>query len=637
MPSGTSVTNFLRDAIRVYLPDYWGRCILIGFTVILALAFEVSLNLSYGPLLDDAIPHRNTGKLVLILGVLTVLFVLSSAGDFLRDYITARLGARLLSDLRLKLFSHLQSLPAGFYARVETGAIISRFANDLSAIETALTVTLPFGLSHLLRLAAGAALLFVLDWKLALVMALVLPLTFLMPRAIARRATLERHQCRRNEAALLNSVQENIGAQATIRALGVQRTVTAAFARQLESFVPNLFSASFSQRLVTRTTDIGYWLVYLVVIGAGAYQVVAGDLVVGKFMSFVSILIVAGTALSELSGFAAELIPAAVGQQRIDELLRERPGVCDAPRPVTLPPFSKEICFDRVNFSYGAATERVHLDEVSFAIPALQATAVVGRSGSGKTTLLNLLMRFYDPDAGRILVDGYELSQVSQASLRSQIGAVLQDTFLFDTSVRENIRISKPDATDAEVEDAARAAEIHETIANLPQGYDTPVGERGGRLSGGQRQRIALARAILRNPAILLLDEATAALDPETEAAINTTLKRLAQHRTVLSVSHRLASAAGMDRILVMDQGRIAEQGSHQELLHQRGLYWHLWCSQSGMATGVDAPNAEVSPSFAQGIPLLDDRGLGAAENGSREKVHNPKSNGKVHFFAEPH
>ena len=586
-PSGASVTGFLSHAVHVYLPDYWGRYVLIVLAVILALTFEVSLNLSYGPLLDDAIPHRDARKLGLILGGLGILFVLSSLGDLLRDYSSARLGARLLNYLRLKLFNHMQALPAGFYAAVETGAIVSRFANDLEAIEAALTLTLPWVVQDILRFLAAAVVMFVLDWRLALILALAFPPTFLVPRALARRATRERYQCRRNEAAVLNWVQEYVGAQATIRAFGVQRTVLAAFGRQLEQFAPNIFSAGFYERLVTRTTDIGYWFVYLVVIGAGAYETFRGELAVGRYMSFVSILIVAGSSLTALSSFVAQLIPAAVGQQRIDELLHEQPGIPDSADAATLPPFSKEICFDQISFAYRSTKAgSSHLEKVSFSIPALQATALVGPSGAGKSTVLSLLMRFYDPDAGRILIDGHDLRHVSQASLRSQMGVVLQDTFLFNMSVRENIRLSKPEATDAEVEAAARASEIHEFITGLPQGYDTTVGERGGRLSAGQRQRISLARAILRNPAILLLDEATSALDAETEAAIDGTLRKLAQDRTVLSVSHHLVSVAGMDRIIVMDQGRIAEQGSHQELLDRRGLYWRLCRSQEGLGAG---------------------------------------------------
>jgi len=280
----------------------------------------------------------------------------------------------------------------------------------------------------------------------------------------------------------------------------------------------------------------------------------------------------------------------------VEEVLDEGAEVSDAAGAGVMPPLSREIRFEGVDFSH--TREQPTLRGVDFALPAGRWYALVGTSGCGKSTTLSLLMRLYDPAKGRVLVDGADVRGYTQASLRAQMGVVLQDSFLFNLSVRENIRYGRLDATDADVEAAARAAEIHEGILALPEGYDTLVGERGGRLSGGQRQRVAVARALVRSPRLLLLDEATSALDPQTEAALNATLQRVARDRTVVSVTHRLDSVLHADRILVFDRGQLLEEGSHVELLARDGLYAQLWHQQHGSAGEVEARLLSRVPIF---------------------------------------
>jgi ATP-binding cassette subfamily B protein len=284
--------------------------------------------------------------------------------------------------------------------------------------------------------------------------------------------------------------------------------------------------------------------------------------------------------------------------------LKETPQINDNPT-VTLPPFNRQVCFENISFSYPGSQGKLALDQVDFSIPSGNAVAFIGRSGSGKSTVLNLLMRSYDPNQGRILIDGRDIQQVSLASLRAQMGVVFQDTFLFNLSLRENIRMGRLEASDSEVEAAAQAAGIHTTILTLPGGYDTLAGEGGKMLSGGQRQRIALARAILRRPAFLLLDESTSGLDLETETHIYETLKKLRGTCTILAVTHRLAPVADMDQIVVMDQGRVCEQGTHTGLMRRMGLYYDLFTRQGGFTITPDGLYAEVTPERLRAIPLF--------------------------------
>jgi ATP-binding cassette subfamily B protein len=332
--------------------------------------------------------------------------------------------------------------------------------------------------------------------------------------------------------------------------------------------------------MVERSAGISILMLNVLIIGVGAYRVFNGHISVGTLVSFETVFLTLSYSLSYVSQYVPSLVHAAGGLGHILRLLGERPQIVDAPGATTLPRLSRDLTFDNVTFSYTG--EQLNLRDLNMRIMRGEFVAFVGPSGSGKSTLLNLLLRFYDPLRGSISIDGHDLRDVAQESLRSQIGVVFQENFLFNTTIRENIRMANPQATDREVEAAAAAAEIHDFINSLPQGYDTPAGERGSRFSGGQRQRIAIARAILRNPAILILDEATSALDPASEAAINATLARLARGRTVISITHRLNSILTADRIFVLNHGRLVESGRHEELLAFDGVYRHMWWKQRG-------------------------------------------------------
>jgi ATP-binding cassette subfamily B protein len=586
-----------------YLRPYRVQTALILVGLSLELAFYVSLPLSFQFLVDRAIIPRDSRVLTLVLVGLAGVFVLAALAGVGKDFLLARVVARVLNDLRLAMFDHLQRLSMAFYARASTGDLVARFATDLATLEIVLAKSLPTLVYASLQIVISTSLLFWLNARLALITVAALPVCVLGPRLLASRAMDASYRRRLEEAAVLSDVQENIGAQAVVRAFGLQPSRLARFREQLDALGSVAVRAHYLGSLIGKTTDVGVNLIHLLIIGYGAWLVFGDRLEVGALFAFVGTFVNLGLAVSNLSQTLPSVLQATAGMRRIDELLEEPVGVRDAPHAVPAPRLAREIRLDRVSFSYGG--EQRNVDDVAISIPAGHSVALVGGSGSGKSTILNLITRFYDPQQGSVTIDGRDLREITQQSLLAQIGIVSQETVLFDTTIRENIRLARPGATDGEVEAAARAAEIHDLILAFPQGYETSVGERGGRLSGGQRQRLALERAVLRQPAILILDEATSALDAATEAAIQETLERLARSCTVISVTHRLVTAMHADAIVVLDRGGVVERGTHDELLARGGVYHRLWQHQSGFVISGDGQRAEVEAHRLAAIPIF--------------------------------
>ncbi len=345
------------------------------------------------------------------------------------------------------------------------------------------------------------------------------------------------------------------------------------------------FRTHFFGALVERTSHTGVYFVHLLIFGLGAYWVFNKEITIGTLVAFETTFLSMGYALTEVNHYIPTLAQAVGSIHHLDDLFRESPQVVDAPDAIALPRLERDIVFDNVSFGY--AEGAFQLQDLNVRIAKGSLIAFVGASGSGKSSVLNLLLRLYDPSRGAVRVDGRDIRTVTQGSLRKQMGMVFQECFLFNTSILENIRMGLPDATPEQVAAAARAAEIHDFIASLPQGYHTIVGERGSQLSGGQRQRLAIARALVRDPSILVLDEATSALDYATEAALNETLLKVAQNRTVVMVTHRLSSVTSAGHIVVLDEGKVSESGTHQELLGKNGAYAALWRNQLQRAEPV--------------------------------------------------
>lgn len=603
-PAPMTVSALLRRIGR-FLRPYWPRVTLVVLAIMSTVAFTLVQPLSFSLIIDRAITPGDYLVLALIVAFLLVFFVVQSLLSLGGEYVNQRVGERVMADIRLTLFGHLQRLPMGFYARAQVGDLMSRLSSDLWTLQYAITGVLVQATYLVLTLISSAILIVLLDWRLALLALLALPLFVIGPRLFGKRAAAASYERQEHEAAAASVAQENLGAQTVIKAFGLQDLQIATYREHVERLGRSAVRATFLATLMGTTSELSMSFINLMALAVGAVLVMQGHLSVGLLVAFTGLLGSVLVPVQQLSNIYEGLQQATGGMQRIDEILAEEARVVDAPDAPALARFSQAIRFEDVTFSYTG--EQANLQRLNLTIHAGQSVAIVGPSGCGKSTTLGLLLRFYDPTAGRVTLDGHDLRQVTQASVRAQIGTVLQDTVLFNTSVRENIRLGRPEATDADVEAAARAAEIHDFITSLPDGYDTVAGERGARLSGGQRQRLAIARAVLRDAPILLLDEATSALDPQTEAAINATLRRLSVGRTVISVTHRLASVVQADQIIVLDRGRLAEAGAHADLLAGGGLYAHLWEQQHGFVAGDDARPTGVEPERLRAMPLFRD------------------------------
>jgi ATP-binding cassette subfamily B protein len=566
--------------VKPYLKNYKKMLTFIGIGVVVETLFNVIMPLSLKFLIDDALGEEDFQALYIILGVLAAAGIITSIVAVWYERWDARLAACVIADVRSRLFEHVQDLPASYFARTKRGEILSRFSIDLAAFEGSIktfanSAALPF-----LELIAGIILMLFLNWQLAAVALLVFPITLIGPRILTPKAVQANYEQKLNEAALLGMVQENVAAQAVVKAFSLQRRTFGWFTMRNNDVRQKTASAVFLSTMVERTVTISVLLLHLVVLAIGAYLATKGQITIGTFVTFESAFWEVSYNIAHLMHFIPVSIQSAAAVRHMQELLDEPTrGADDRPGAPDLPRITNDITFDRVTFQYENSETPV-LDNLSLKLKVGKTIAIVGPSGSGKSTLLNLILRLYTPDEGRLTIDGVDIRKVTRESLRRSMAVVFQENMLFNMSIRENIRLGKEGATDEEVEQAARKAEIHRYIMSLPQKYDTLVGERGDTLSGGQRQRIAIARAIVRNPSLLLLDEATSALDQTTEAAINKTLMKLAQGRTMIFSTHRLTSVVDMDEIIVISNGQAIERGSHAQLLAKNGAYRKLWDDQ---------------------------------------------------------
>lgn len=580
------------------------RWSLVGVALLslLDMGLNAQLSLSFKYLIDGALTQKNGRVLAIIIGALCASVVIVLLAGLWRDRLYAEATGQFTAGLRSRLYSHILRLSAGFYSRTPAGEIVSRFSSDLAEIEKALLNAVPWAVVPSLDALISTVLIFWLDWRLALLAILAFPLSMLGPRAMYARTAEASLTRRQFEAGLLNRVAESVAAQSLIRAFSLENFFLRSFHADNIDVQTSSKRLGFLMLLMERSAVVSTQVLQVMVIAGGGYLVFKGQMSIGTFAAFQSIFVTLTSSLSYIAQYAPQISQAGGCISHIEELLAESPQVCDSDSARDIPELSGSIELEAVSFSYDG--NQKNLNGVNLKIPRGASVAFVGPSGSGKSTILNLVMRFYDPSHGSVRIDGNDLRTISQESLRARTAVVFQENYLLNASIRDNIRIANPLATEERIQQAAMQAGLHEFIAGLPEGYGTVVAQ--GRLSGGQRQRLGIARALIRDPHVLLLDEATSALDSVTEAQINATIEHAARGRTVLSVTHRLGAAVKADRIFYLEKGIVVEQGTHQELLAVDGAYARMWKKQSGFHLNAEG-DARISPERLRTIPVLSD------------------------------
>ena len=558
-----------------YLRPYRGRMAAAALLIMAVAGTNLAMLWIVRRLVDMVLVQRDASALQTAVFELGLLFLAQGLFVMGHSYLTATIGQHVVTDLRVQLFAHLQTLSLRFFAHRRTGELMSRLMNDVSALQHILTDAPIDSAKQIVTLVGGVTILFLMNWRLCLLILVVLPVIVLVAKFFGRRLK-----------ALSTGIQDETAGASTI----LEEVLSGI--RVVKSFVREQYELARFTGQVRRTLDVALrraavlavfvptitFVTFAAAAGVlwyGGLQVIRGTMSPGDLIAFI---LYAGLLIGPFGGFARLFSQVKEGQgalQRVFEILDTPPDVADMPGALPLPSVRGEIMMAGVRFAYDQRSP-VLLD-ISFTARPGEVVAIVGPTGAGKTTLINLLHRFYDPSAGSVMIDGHDLRTVTLRSFYQQIGLVPQETHLFGGTIRENILYGRLNATEDELMAAARTANAHQFIAAFPDGFETKVGEKGVTLSGGERQRIAIARAVLKDPRILILDEATSALDNESELLVQEALDRLMKDRTTFVIAHRLSTIQKADRILVLDKGRIVEQGTHADLMEGRGLYYYLY------------------------------------------------------------
>jgi ABC-type multidrug transport system fused ATPase/permease subunit len=525
--------------------------------------------------LDDAISTTGHGRLYLVVGIFIAAGLANWGMTYAQTYLTGWVGERMLADLRSHLFRHLQRLSLGFFERTRAGVIISRLTNDVEALDQLVTDGVSSLVQNTLTLVGTAILLFVLDWRLALATLAVIPVMSVATAFFRTYSTRAYRAVRERLGLVTATLAEDIAGMRVVQAFTREQQNIANFREISDRYRRSNQQTVLLNGLYFPFVDLLSTISLAVVLGYGGHLYFQGAVTIGTLFAFMLYVQNFFDPVQQLSQLYGTFLSATAALDKITDVLDEEPEVLDRPDATDLPLVQGHVSFEGVRFTYGRGEEVLH--GIDLDVPPGTTVALVGHTGAGKSTIAKLLARFYDPTHGRITIDGIDLRDVTQASLRHQLGVVPQEGFLFAGTVRENIAFGRPDATDEQIVAAAEAVGAHDFVVRLENGYDTELGERGLRLSLGQRQLVAFARALLADPRILVLDEATSSVDIGTERRIERALRRLLAGRTAFVIAHRLSTIRDADLIVVLEHGQIVEQGSHEELLARRGLYTSLY------------------------------------------------------------
>ncbi|MFE0137246.1 ABC transporter ATP-binding protein [Streptomyces sp. NPDC059037] len=572
----------IRRILRLFRP-YRGRLAIVGLLVGAASLVSVATPFLLKEILDTAIPQGRTGLLSLLALGMILSAVVTSVFGVLQTLISTTVGQRVMHDLRTAVYGRLQSMSLAFFTRTRTGEVQSRIASDIGGMQATVTSTATSLVSNLTSVVATIVAMLALDWRLTVVSLLLLPVFVWISRRVGRERKKIATQRQKQMAAMAATVTESLSVSGILlgRTMGRADSLTKSFADESEQLVDLEVRSNMAGRwrmavitiVMAAMPAVIYWTAGL------AFQLGGPTVSIGTLVAFVSLQQGLFRPTVSLLSTGVQIQTSLALFQRIFEYLDLPIDITEPERPVRLDKIKGEVRFEGVEFRYDADGEteegrsRPILDGIDITVPAGGSLAVVGPTGSGKSTLSYLVPRLYDVTGGRVTIDGVDVRDLDFDTLARAVGVVSQETYLFHASVAENLRFAKPDATDEELIAAARAAQIHDHIASLPDAYDTVVGERGHRFSGGEKQRLAIARTILRDPPVLILDEATSALDTHTEHAVQEAIDALSADRTTLTIAHRLSTVRGADQIVVLDAGRTAERGSHEELLERDGRY----------------------------------------------------------------